>query len=328
MIDDVDSIPRWPVIAIRLDGDGSVTVDGEPLALAPGEDARTVAMERARHTADLLGRPVRVDAREPDGTVFPMVIDGTGDVAEAGPPVVPGPQRRGLLRRRSAPAQAEAGAAPLPPPAPARADEVSPAGAFTAPPVPVPPVVSDPPGTGVAPPYAAARQVPRPANDFGEAVSGFGSAAPSPGHGGQALPRPTEEQARVLARVRRAAEAGDPRGALAEIREIARDAEGGAAAALGEVEAYLTFLDGDPVKASRLYLGLASDPDRRISDTWALGLVECAHHCWLDVDDVGPAYELGRELVAAYTRLGAADSVQIAHARARLREMRARLAIT
>lgn len=309
MIDDVESIPTWPVVAIALHGDGSVSVDGDPLVLAPGDNARNVAMEQARRTAELLGRPVRVDACEPDGTVYPMVVDGTGDVAEAGPPVVPGTQRRGLLRRRSA----------APTPRPARS-----AGG---PPVPAPPRAPAPreeprPSDG---PQPFADEVPPPAAAFRSAGPVLTKPAPHAAPGDPAPPYPTEEQARVLARVRRTAEAGDPRGALPEVLDLARDAEGGAAGALLEVQAYLTFLDGDSAGASRLYIEIASDPARWISAAWALGLVECAHHCWLDVDDPGEAYELGSALVSAYVRLGAADSVQIAHVRARQKEIRARL---
>lgn len=133
---------------------------------------------------------------------------------------------------------------------------------------------------------------------------------------------------RVLARVRRIADAGDARGAFAELRDVAGSADGGAGAALREVQAYLLFLAGDPHQASRLYLDVAADAAAEFSEGWALGVVECAHHCWLDVDDVGQAYELGREIVAAYVRLGAGSSLQGTHARTRQRELRGRLAVT
>ncbi|UGQ12285.1 hypothetical protein LO772_01350 [Yinghuangia sp. ASG 101] len=334
MIDDVDSIPNWPVVAIRLEHDGSVTVDGDPIPLGPDDDARTVAMERARHTAELLGRPVRVDACEPDGTVFPMVVDETGDVAEAGTPTVPPAQRRGLLRRRSPtqprPARdrgrkprTKKNPATAPTPDPAVDHEPAPEAARAGAPAPPPA-----PGPSGAPEPPTAPHVPTSPPEVADSATDFTPATAPPGRDGPAPPRPTDEQARVLARVRSMADAGDPRGAVAELREAAGGADGTAGAALREVQAYLMFLAGDPGKASRLYLDVAADPAAEFSDAWALGVVECAHHCWLDVDDVGEAYELGRHIVAAYVRLGAGSSLQIAHARTRQRELRTRLAVT
>lgn len=283
MIDDVDAVPTWPVVAIELRADGAVVVDGEVLAVGPGDDARTLALGHAARMADMLGRPVRVEAREPDGTLFPLIVDGAGEIAEAAPPVPPATQRRGLLRRRR-------GVEPDP-----FAREFAPIHLAPEPPeVPMPrPEASRP--RAAAPPQSYPQSSP------------------------QSPPQPTPAQAREIAVIRATAEAGDPSEALVRLATMEREAEGDTAHALREVRAYLTLLRGEPAAAARLYMRTAVDRPRPggVPEDWAMGLVESAHYCWLRVDDVETAYTLGAELVAAYEDLGAGDSPGLADARAR-----------
>lgn len=286
MIDE-SAVPDWPVVLIRMTSDGRTEVDGRPVFPGPGEDARDAALRQAAHTADSLGRPVRVDAHEADGTLFPLVVDAAGTVTEVGPPVPPASERRGLLRRRRT--------AVPPPSAPTAIHE---------PPVPDAQFTSE---TGT-PPVRAFAHTPATATD------------PN-------LPQPSPHQAAVLDRVRGLAESGDQSAALRLLAELQPDADAAESVALGEVRAYLAFLEGDAVRATRLYTdaALAWLRLRPTADDWALGLTECAHYAWTHIGDSEQVFDLGTELLAAYLALGIADSPRADAARARLDEARTQL---
>lgn len=290
MIDET-AVPDWPVVVIRMSPDGRAEVDGQPVVPGPAEDARDAAMSRAMYAAQGLGRPVRVDAHESDGTLFPLIVDPSGAVTEAGPPVPPASERRGLLRRRRTTAAAE----PPRPPA-----------AYTEPTRPEPEFASS--GVRVTSPV---RAVPH---------TSATTADPS-------LPRPAAHHVRVLDQVRGLAESGDHPAALRLLAELQPDADAEEAVALGEVRAYLAFLEGDAVRAARLYTdaALAWFRLRGAADSWALGLTESAHYSWGHVDDPDEAFGIGRELLAAYLALGLADSPRADVARTRLERTRERL---
>lgn len=95
--------PAWPVILIELKADRTVDIGGVPTPVDPGSDPRDVAMAVAADTARVLGRAVRVQAVEPDGTVYPLIVDVEGNVTQAGAPVPAKQPRRklGLRRNRS-----------------------------------------------------------------------------------------------------------------------------------------------------------------------------------------------------------------------------------
>ncbi|MGW0660560.1 hypothetical protein [Streptodolium elevatio] len=290
MIDET-AVPDWPVVTIRMSPDGRAEVDGQPVVHGPGEDARDAAMSRAAHAAQGLGRPVRVDAREADGTLFPLIVDPTGAVTEAGPPVPAASERRGLLRRRRSTVTEE---------------------------LPRPPVAY------AEPPRHEPEFVPASAGSAGPVRA---VAHPSEVTGDPSLPRPGVHHVQVLDQVHGLAESGDHPAALRLLAELQPDADAEEAVALGEIRAYLAFLEGDAVRATRLYTdaALAWFRLRTAVDGWVLGLAECAHYSWGHVDDPDQAFGLGCELVAAYQTLGITDSPRADVARARLEQTRDRL---
>ncbi|MFF7245491.1 hypothetical protein ACFZBU_16480 [Embleya sp. NPDC008237] len=94
------AVPAWPVVLITLSADRTLEIDGVYVPVDPGRDPRDVALAVAAETARSLGRAVRVQAVEPDGTTFPLIVDPQGNVAQAGDPVPAKPARRGRGLRR------------------------------------------------------------------------------------------------------------------------------------------------------------------------------------------------------------------------------------
>ncbi len=94
---DTARIPARPVYTIAVSSAGGATLDGEPVLAAPGQEPRVAALAEVRVKAALHGRPVRVTAKEPDGTVWPLVVDTDGRVTTldtphpAPPPGQPAP---------------------------------------------------------------------------------------------------------------------------------------------------------------------------------------------------------------------------------------------
>ncbi|MGW2365192.1 hypothetical protein ACWCZ5_06410 [Streptomyces sp. NPDC001667] len=80
VVTDVDAVPLTPVYTIVISATGETTVDGEPVENLPGQDARTSALADIRVRAARRGHPVRVNAKEPDGSVWPLIVDHDGAV--------------------------------------------------------------------------------------------------------------------------------------------------------------------------------------------------------------------------------------------------------
>ncbi|MEE1940983.1 hypothetical protein V1L54_16490 [Streptomyces sp. TRM 70361] len=74
-------VPAWPVYALAVHGDGRVVVSG-PLMPAVGHPTRASAVGTVSAAAARLGRPVRAEATEPDGTVWYLAISPDGAVGE------------------------------------------------------------------------------------------------------------------------------------------------------------------------------------------------------------------------------------------------------
>ncbi|MFE0764081.1 hypothetical protein [Streptomyces smyrnaeus] len=122
-----DEVPAWPAYAFVVRGDGQVAVSG-PLLPACEHPSRTSAVDAVAAAAAGLGRPVRAEATEADGTVWHLVISPDGAVGE----LSGGASRGRAPKKRNAPAPALAqaraqapdpvvAAAPVPSPAPAPA---------------------------------------------------------------------------------------------------------------------------------------------------------------------------------------------------------------
>ncbi|GAA0469225.1 hypothetical protein GCM10009544_34310 [Streptomyces stramineus] len=80
VVTDLDSVPLTPVYTIVISTNGEATIEGEPVELLPGQDARTSALADIRIRAARRGHPIRINAKEPDGSVWPLIVDHDGAV--------------------------------------------------------------------------------------------------------------------------------------------------------------------------------------------------------------------------------------------------------
>ncbi|BFO23116.1 hypothetical protein SHKM778_95040 (plasmid) [Streptomyces sp. KM77-8] len=77
---------------------GEASVDGHPMDILPGQDARDAALAHIQEKAARLDRPVRVNAKEPDGSTWPLIVDWDGEVTpleqpHPAPPAPPAARR-------------------------------------------------------------------------------------------------------------------------------------------------------------------------------------------------------------------------------------------
>ncbi|MFD0383188.1 hypothetical protein ACFQ2B_14975 [Streptomyces stramineus] len=96
VVTDLDSVPLTPVYTIVISTNGEATIEGEPVELLPGQDARTSALADIRIRAARRGHPIRINAKEPDGSVWPLIVDHDGAVTvlqapHPAPPPPPAP---------------------------------------------------------------------------------------------------------------------------------------------------------------------------------------------------------------------------------------------
>ncbi|GAA1881955.1 hypothetical protein [Streptantibioticus ferralitis] len=98
---DPDNVPAWPLINITLTAEGTALINEAPVPQAPGTDPRAAAVAAAAgHIGKLgLARPVRANATDPDGTVWPLIIHPNGTATAAGDPIRPERGRRWLRRK-------------------------------------------------------------------------------------------------------------------------------------------------------------------------------------------------------------------------------------
>ncbi|MCQ4044273.1 hypothetical protein ACFOSC_29730 [Streptantibioticus rubrisoli] len=98
---DPDSVPAWPLLTITLTAEGTALVNDVPVPQPPGVDPRAAAVAAAAgHIGQLgLARPVRANATDPDGTVWPLIIHPNGTATAAGPAIRPERGRRWLRRK-------------------------------------------------------------------------------------------------------------------------------------------------------------------------------------------------------------------------------------
>ncbi|MEU1277666.1 hypothetical protein [Streptomyces sp. NPDC005805] len=84
VIADPSTVPLTPVLTILLGADGSVSVNGE--AVPADGDPRVAGLAEVRIKAAFLGRPVRVTAKEPDGSAWALIVDVDGAVTPLSDP--------------------------------------------------------------------------------------------------------------------------------------------------------------------------------------------------------------------------------------------------
>ncbi|MBT2384059.1 hypothetical protein [Streptomyces sp. ISL-11] len=142
VVTDLDSVPLTPVYTIVISTAGQATIEGEPVEPLPGQDARTSALADIRVRAALRGHPIRINAKEPDGTVWPLIVDHDGAVTPlSAPHPVPLPAP---VRPAPAPVAEPVRPAPTPAPAPTPVRAAAPA----QPPVPPQPAPAPQPPAG------------------------------------------------------------------------------------------------------------------------------------------------------------------------------------
>ncbi|CAM5274343.1 hypothetical protein SALBM311S_02522 [Streptomyces alboniger] len=113
VVTDHDTVPLTPVYTIIISENDEASVDGHPVDKLPGQDGRAAALANIQERAARLDRPVRVNAKEPDGSTWPLIVDYDGEVTPLDHPHPTPPPAA-----RQAPVQPPAPAAPahLPPP--------------------------------------------------------------------------------------------------------------------------------------------------------------------------------------------------------------------
>ncbi|MDO0939230.1 hypothetical protein QQY66_48890 [Streptomyces sp. DG2A-72] len=92
---DPETVPATPVYTITLNANGAAAVNGQEVT-GPGldpDEARLLALGEVRVKAALHGRPVRVLAKDADGTAWPLIVatDGTVTTLDRPHPVPPPP---------------------------------------------------------------------------------------------------------------------------------------------------------------------------------------------------------------------------------------------
>src|SRR4051812_34283642 len=107
------TVPDSPRVTVVLHSDGSGTVNGRRIRISADTDPRTVLMTEACRFAVTLGRPVRVEAHDPDG-VWDLVAHPDGSVTAGGKGSGGRRLRRPTLQRRDrGPAAAGTDADPI-----------------------------------------------------------------------------------------------------------------------------------------------------------------------------------------------------------------------
>jgi len=93
---DPDTVPLYPVVAVRLDGDGTAWIDGQQLPLPHGVDPhRALIAAAAERAAELANTPaIRVTATDRDGATVPLIVTRDAQIV---PVDVPAPRRPAWL---------------------------------------------------------------------------------------------------------------------------------------------------------------------------------------------------------------------------------------
>ncbi|MGW3424489.1 hypothetical protein [Streptomyces phaeochromogenes] len=113
-VTDPNSVPLTPVYTIVISEDDEARIDGQPVARLPHhKDARDAAIAELAVRAARRDRPVRAIAKEPDGSVWPIIVDFDAEVT---PLDAPHPVPTTVERQPAHMPAATREAAVLPPP--------------------------------------------------------------------------------------------------------------------------------------------------------------------------------------------------------------------
>ncbi|MEU0334102.1 hypothetical protein [Streptomyces sp. NPDC006193] len=332
-------------VTVRVFSTGTASVDGTPVAAAPGEEIQRVVLDHLQRLAISLGAPVRATVRDDRaGCVVPLEVSADGSSRVTGEPArIPAPQPR----------TAAVSPGTVRPPT----GQFGPAPAMAAP-------VTDAPAADTRAGGADARAA-HPREPAGAAHTRDRTGTARPGHGtarpeaGNARPARTSAPAAaappapVAVPPREASAPAPPRGFDAVAEEVLGDgpltetAEGAellaepmtriseavrdgrvdtaaeladralaeASAVLGphhtevlhlrELRAYIAYLAGDPVRAFRLSLDLARLRRTARDGEAAYGNLQSAATAWRAVRDPEEGLRLGRDLIDLWTDLTA-----------------------
>ncbi|CAM5669859.1 tetratricopeptide repeat protein [Streptomyces fumanus] len=279
---------------VRVPAAGDGTVDGVPVAAAPGQELRQAVLNRLQNLARAVGAPVLATVHDEQlGYVLPLRVtpDGSSDLTGTPTPIpapAPAPTTPASPPRRDSPATVTLRRLPRPaPPAP-------PAPVRKAPAAPLPDLAPEP------------KPTPTPARGFdavAEAVLGDGPiTAPGDGTAPALL---AEETARINEAVRD--------GRTEDAARLAEETVARASRTLGpdhpevlrlrELTAYIAYLSGDPDRALCLSLELARAHHRAGDAEAAYGNVQSAATAWRAVRDPERGLELGQDLIGLWSRL-------------------------
>ena len=312
---DTLDLPAWPVYSLTVHDGGRVDAFG-PLVPEAGHPDRASAVGAVASAAARLGRPVRAEATEPDGTVWHLAISPDGTVGE-----LPDDGSRARTPKRHTGKNARAGSGAAEPVAPVRAADLT---------EPVAPVEAVEPGgpvrTGRAT-HAAPGSIgrPDPADTASDrpgppaVMSPRPDPEPAPAAAAayEALPGPAAPTGREAAAPRAGAEVyAEPlaqvtdllqKGRIGEAAALAVRLDEHAAGALGlshpdalrirEIRARVTSLDGDTAAGVRLFRDVAERWHYRGNAEHAEAAAVRAETLWLQMTHPGAALSAGIDVV-------------------------------
>lgn len=295
-------------VPVRVYGPESASVDGVPVAAAPGEEIQQAVLNRLQTLAISVGAPIHATVHDDlAGCVVPLEVSADGSSRVTGEPVrltaprTPDPAPTAHTAPGGTPGTPQAPAGPFgPPPADARpvtaatrdAGASAGSGAGTA--------------LGMGLPYDEPAPAQTPARGFdavAEEVLGDGPLTET-AEGAELLAEP-------MGRINEAVRAGriDAAAELAE-RTLAE-----ASAVFGphhaevlhvrELSAYIAYLGDEPARACRLSLELARLRRQARDGEAAYGNLQSAATAWRAVRDPEEGLRLGHELIGLWTDLSA-----------------------
>ncbi|MFJ8166499.1 hypothetical protein ACIRBY_37045 [Streptomyces sp. NPDC096136] len=301
-----DQVPAWPLYELRAADDGTVTLTGPVIrdGTHPGRREAIEAVARIASTHLKPPRAVRAEAIDPDGTVWPLIIDPDGEAIEAGPARQPNAGRR--RKKKTAAVSAHQ----PPPQGPAHDD---PPAAMNVPALePRTPqrLVPDPRQHAETPqPHPSANDAHSPGPEASQTPPPAPPAAPA-----AASQQPDDSAAATYTRIRHLAEAGrldDARSLAAALDDAMSRAHGPShheALKAREVLAHIAAEGGDTAGAIHLYRDVAER-------WWHKGLhheaeqAACrAHSLWLRIADPDQAITAGQAVIRMRTQIPGEDA--------------------
>ncbi|WP_411081845.1 tetratricopeptide repeat protein [Streptomyces sp. cmx-18-6] len=310
-------------VEVRVRADGFAEVDGRPVVAGVGETPQDAVLDYLYRLALTSGQPVPATVYdERIGSVVPLWVLEDGSSAFSGQPA---PLRDagdgGTPTQPPAPFPAPAPAparAAVPSSATAPAPEPDPAPAFA--PVPAPSLVPAPSPAPVAP---APAPVPAPTAALAQASAP--AQTPAPAQAPPPAPRPPVDDpfAGPVARIHEALQSGRIEwAATLALQSVAEAAgrlgpEAPETLRLRELNAYVAFVAGDAGRAFEGSLEIARIRAAH-KDPQALQSVLNAAAAWLKVADPREGLRMGRDLIALWSTLPAADQDRLDSARARM----------